>query len=174
MREILKLTALPETNSSPLKMDGWKTFSFPFGAGPMFRGELLLLWRVRTAFLGITSFWDYPSLPECKTWKTRWFIRIPMRDYRYRIMGSQVKPLGPLRISWCFGWVMVPPQIRGPLRFFHQPHVLLVFWDFPMTNACLCIFTYLVYTDAYRRNCNHPIVSGCVCSSRYILDFQVT
>ena len=23
---------LPKTNSSPMKMDGWKTFSFPFGA----------------------------------------------------------------------------------------------------------------------------------------------
>ena len=30
---------LPETNSSHLKMDGWNTFSFPFGARPIVRGE---------------------------------------------------------------------------------------------------------------------------------------
>ena len=44
---------LPETNSSsPLKMGGWNTFSFPFGAfKPIFRWLLLLVsGRVRIIF----------------------------------------------------------------------------------------------------------------------------
>ena len=36
---------LPETNSPPLKMDGWNTFSFPFGARPIFRGKLAVSFR---------------------------------------------------------------------------------------------------------------------------------
>ena len=32
------LTTLPETNELHLKMDGWNTFSFPFGSLPIFRG----------------------------------------------------------------------------------------------------------------------------------------
>ena len=36
----LKLTA-----KSPLKMDGCNTFSFPFGAQPIFMGELLVSGR---------------------------------------------------------------------------------------------------------------------------------
>ena len=31
-------TTLPETDSSHLKMDGWNTFSFPFGILRIFRG----------------------------------------------------------------------------------------------------------------------------------------
>ena len=35
---------LPKTNSSHLEMDGWNTFSFPFGAfRPIFRGKLLFV-----------------------------------------------------------------------------------------------------------------------------------
>ena len=34
----LMVHRLPETNSLQLKMDGWKTFSFPFGFWPIFRG----------------------------------------------------------------------------------------------------------------------------------------
>ena len=37
------MNALPKTNSSPLNMDGWNTFSFPFGARPIFRGYVDLL-----------------------------------------------------------------------------------------------------------------------------------
>ena len=37
---------LPETNSLFLKIDGWKTFSFPFGARPIFRGKMLVSGRV--------------------------------------------------------------------------------------------------------------------------------
>ena len=33
-------TTLPETNSSHLKMDGWNTSSFPFGARRIFRGHV--------------------------------------------------------------------------------------------------------------------------------------
>ena len=33
----------PETNSSSLKMDGWKTFSSPFGAHHLFRGYVMLV-----------------------------------------------------------------------------------------------------------------------------------
>ena len=40
-----KKCTLPETNSSPLKMDGWNT-SFLLG-WPIFRGELLVLGRVK-------------------------------------------------------------------------------------------------------------------------------
>ena len=36
----LKLTA-----SSHLKMDGWNTFSFPFGARPIFRGKMAVSFR---------------------------------------------------------------------------------------------------------------------------------
>ena len=36
------LPSLKLTASSPLKMDGWNNFSFPFGARPIFRGELLV------------------------------------------------------------------------------------------------------------------------------------
>ena len=32
-------TTLPETNSLHLKMDGWNTFSFPFGILRIFRGD---------------------------------------------------------------------------------------------------------------------------------------
>ena len=44
---------LPETNSLHLKMDGWKTMNFPFGARPIFRGELLvsgsvIIWLIRS------------------------------------------------------------------------------------------------------------------------------
>ena len=43
-----KPTTLPETNSKRhLKMDGWNTFSFPFGILPIFRGELLVSGSVR-------------------------------------------------------------------------------------------------------------------------------
>ena len=53
-----QLDTLPETNSSPLKMDGWNT-SFLLG-GPIFRGELLVSgsvspWKFRLGFLRI--FW---------------------------------------------------------------------------------------------------------------------
>ena len=41
-----KLPSLKLTFSH-LKMDGWKTFSFPFGARPIFRGELLVSGRVK-------------------------------------------------------------------------------------------------------------------------------
>ncbi len=44
---------LPKTNSSPLKMDGWNTFSFPFGAQPIFRDELLVSGRVSSIKFGI-------------------------------------------------------------------------------------------------------------------------
>ena len=46
---------LPETNSSPLKMDGWKMYEdvFPFGARPIFRGELLVSGRVVVVFFEI-------------------------------------------------------------------------------------------------------------------------
>ena len=38
---------LPETNGkSHLKMDGWNTFSFPFGVWPIFRGKLAVSRRV--------------------------------------------------------------------------------------------------------------------------------
>ena len=37
---------LPKTNSSPLKMDGWNTFSFPFGARPIFRGYVHAMFAV--------------------------------------------------------------------------------------------------------------------------------
>ncbi len=49
--EWLKYT-LPETNSSHLKMDGWNTFSFPFGAlnGP-FSGDTLVLGKVTCGVL---------------------------------------------------------------------------------------------------------------------------
>ena len=37
---------LPETNGLHLKMDGWNTFSFPFGAfRPTFRGKLAVRFR---------------------------------------------------------------------------------------------------------------------------------
>ena len=40
----LEKNTLPETNSSPLKMDGWNTIlSFPIGFRPIFRGEVLLV-----------------------------------------------------------------------------------------------------------------------------------
>ena len=35
---------LPETNISPLKMDGWKTFSFPFWVCPIFSGVCCWFW----------------------------------------------------------------------------------------------------------------------------------
>ena len=38
---------LPETNSSHLKMDGWKTFSFPFGARRNLAGIMLVLGSVK-------------------------------------------------------------------------------------------------------------------------------
>ena len=38
LKNVAKST-LPETNSSPIKIDGWNTFSFPLGAfRPIFRG----------------------------------------------------------------------------------------------------------------------------------------
>ena len=44
---LLKGTS-PETNKSPLKDDGWEMLGdyFPFGARPIFRGDLLVLGRV--------------------------------------------------------------------------------------------------------------------------------
>ena len=36
---INQLSSLKLTAISPLKMDGWNTFSFPFGARPILRGE---------------------------------------------------------------------------------------------------------------------------------------
>ena len=45
-RDSPKENTLPETHSLHLKMDGWKTIRFPFGARPIFRGELLVSGRV--------------------------------------------------------------------------------------------------------------------------------
>ena len=46
------LLTLPETNSKRhLKMDGWNTFSFPFGSRPIFRYDLLVS--------GSVSFWRF-------------------------------------------------------------------------------------------------------------------
>ena len=47
-----EFVTLPETNSSPLKMDAWNTFSFPFwGKRPIFRGKL-----------AVTGWWlNHPS-----------------------------------------------------------------------------------------------------------------
>ena len=40
----------PLDNSLHLKMDGWNTFSFPFGFRPIFRGELLVSGSVEFLF----------------------------------------------------------------------------------------------------------------------------
>ena len=45
MMSTLLGTTLPETNSSHLKMDGWNTFSFPFGARPIFWVGILVSWE---------------------------------------------------------------------------------------------------------------------------------
>ena len=42
---------VPETNMSHLKIDCWKTFSFPFGARPSGRCELLVSGSVLCKFL---------------------------------------------------------------------------------------------------------------------------
>ena len=51
----IKSITLPETNSSHLKMDGWK-MTFPLGARPIFRGELLVLGSVLNGFLTQIGF----------------------------------------------------------------------------------------------------------------------
>ena len=43
---ILIWHTLPETNELHLKMDGWNTFSFPFGARPIFGGKMAVSFRV--------------------------------------------------------------------------------------------------------------------------------
>ena len=40
---VMVIYTLPETNSSHLKMDGWKTIRLPFGFQPIFRCEWLLV-----------------------------------------------------------------------------------------------------------------------------------
>ncbi len=49
-------STLPETNSSHLKMDGWNTRTFPFGARPIFRGYKYVSFREGDSFqnLGVT------------------------------------------------------------------------------------------------------------------------
>ena len=49
---ILQVPSLKLTAMLQLKMDGWKTFSFPFGAKrPNFRGELFVSGSVHTQHL---------------------------------------------------------------------------------------------------------------------------
>ena len=76
MAEILHqlIGTLPETNSSPLKMDGWNT-SFLLG-NPIFRGELLVLGSVvfpiiyRVSAPSQVFVWDFrhqqDDHPECR------------------------------------------------------------------------------------------------------------
>ena len=56
----IKWLTLPETNSSHLKMDDWNTFSFPFGAQPIFRGEPSVSGRV--FLIKKTSIWVFPKI----------------------------------------------------------------------------------------------------------------
>ena len=46
LKTLLITSTLPETKSLHPKMDGWKTFSFPFGIRPLFRCEMLVSGRV--------------------------------------------------------------------------------------------------------------------------------
>ena len=76
---------LPETNSSHLKMNGWNTFSFPFGARPIFRGKPLVsgsVWEKKAPqFATLASpGWinDLPSFDgptERATHATRFFLK---------------------------------------------------------------------------------------------------
>ena len=45
IKDLRDMCTLLETNNSPLKMDGWNTFSFPFGALPIFRCEMAVSFR---------------------------------------------------------------------------------------------------------------------------------
>ena len=45
-----RLSTLPETNSSHLKMDGWNTFSFPFGIASDENTKVILSERLKGCF----------------------------------------------------------------------------------------------------------------------------
>ena len=61
----LKVT-LPETNSSPLKMDGWNTSWFPFGMA-YFQGPLLLVSGWVLPCVAIFCIFCRP--PVCESWR---------------------------------------------------------------------------------------------------------
>ena len=53
--------------TQPLKIDGWNTFSFPFGFRPIFRGELgelLVLGRVYTIKIGYMGVSKNSGIPK--------------------------------------------------------------------------------------------------------------
>ena len=56
----------PETNSSPLKMDGWKLEAFPFGSKGLFSGANLLLVlgsvKCKVGHKVTSPIWDWMGL----------------------------------------------------------------------------------------------------------------
>ena len=65
------ISTLPETNSSHLKMGGWKA-TFLMG-NPIFRGELLVSGRVDDRYIhvicGSRTAWTRDSHPSCHHWR---------------------------------------------------------------------------------------------------------
>ena len=74
------LLSSPETNSSPLKINGWK-IKFPFGFRPIFRGEpAVSLWEGNSnskpdlSLVGVKQYFTYASRPPTRRDRhDRWF-----------------------------------------------------------------------------------------------------
>ena len=62
---------LPETNSSHLKMDGWNTFSFPYGAKGLFSGALAVSFRECT-FWQLNFFQESSETQTCSKGGSGW------------------------------------------------------------------------------------------------------
>ena len=103
----LEKSTLPETNNSPLKMDGWKTFSFPFGFRPHARSGCK---SKKFAKKYYPKWWWFDSkVVSTHLWNTplnfyqQAISRDSFHNWRCRGIAEGVRYRGVLQFSWIDG-----------------------------------------------------------------------